>query len=382
MSEKLSRRRVLAAAGSAAAAGLAGCSGVSGSPPGGGGGGGGGSSRGDNTCPDGAVATREKGDATGRPVTADATLHVPHDLEKLADASRSGGPPKDGIPAIEEPCFVPAGDVGDWLADGDIVFGAVLGGDVRAYPRKILSQHEIVNDVLGGENVSVTYCPLTGTAMGFFRGETTFGVSGNLVNNNLVMYDRATDSRWPQVTGTAMKGEFKGQSLPEFRVVWTTWGQWRSVHPESRVMSRSTGYARNYKSDPYGTYNPKGGYYSSDSTLFPRLVEDDRFPLKEVFIGARTTDGAALFHKAALADAGTMAGEIAGTPVVAVYDAALDTAYVYRNPGEASFEGDGTTVRGPDGSYDPDSLPLDRVYAFDGMWFAFIGFYPDANVYS
>lgn len=89
-------------------------------------------------------------------------------------------------------------------------------------------------------------------ALGFERGETEFGVSGMLVNSNLIMYDRATDSYWPQILGTAVQGPHRGDGLRQIRVFWTTWERWRSRHPDTRVLSPDTRHMRNYRQDPYG----------------------------------------------------------------------------------------------------------------------------------
>jgi hypothetical protein len=195
--------------------------------------------------------------------TADAVLHLAHDRAALREAAQSGGPPKDGIPSVDEPSFEPADAVGGRLADGDVVFGVARDGVARAYPQAILAHHEIVNDRIAGDPVAVTYCPLTGTAMGFERGGTTFGVSGRLVNNNLIMYDRAAETWWPQVLATSVPGPWNPEpgpaSLREFRVAWTTWRRWREAHPEAEVLTEDTGYARNYNRDPYGQYTPRRG---------------------------------------------------------------------------------------------------------------------------
>jgi hypothetical protein len=362
----LNRRSFVTAAGVAGAAALAGCSGV-------------------NPLGSGGDAANE--DRSGvAPPRREGRLPLPMGRSELRSAATSGGPSKDGIPSIDDPKFVDAETASGDLADGDVVFGLERNGTVKAYPQNVLVHHEICNDTVGRDPVSVTYCPLTGTAMGFERGETTFGVSGRLINNNLVMYDRGTEAWWPQVLASSIPGPWNGEpgasSLREFRLVWTTWGRWREVHPDTKVLSEDTGYARNYDDDPYGTYNPKGGYYDSSSTLFPRLNSDDRFHLKRVFLGARTPEGAAAFHENALRENGTMTGELGGDPVVAVYDARLDTGYVYRNPDEkaVSVEGERATVDGA--NHDPDALPLDRVYAFDAMWFAWHGFYPETTVYA
>ncbi|MFB6151888.1 MAG: DUF3179 domain-containing (seleno)protein [Haloarculaceae archaeon] len=318
--------------------------------------------------------------------TAEDRLPLPMQPGKLRESAVSGGPPKDGIPSIDDPSFV-APDAVDFLAPGDPVFGVVEDGVAKAYPQKILVQHEIVNDELAGTNVAVTYCPLTGTVQGFERGETTFGVSGRLINANLVMYDRATETWWPQMLATSIPGPWNEdptiRSLREFRLVWTTWERWRNHSPETRVLSTETGYARNYGTDPYGSYNPRRGYYAKGRLLFPGLFSDDRFQNKTVVMGARTSDGAVAFRKESLRDGKTMAGELGGEGVLAVYDSRFDTAYVYRNPDRRSYGFDGGSLVGPDGTtHAPDSLPLSRIHTFDAMWFAWAGYYPETSVYE
>jgi hypothetical protein len=208
-----------------------------------------------------------------------------------------------------------------------------------------------------------------------------------LINNNLVMYDRASEAWWPQILATAIPGPWNEtpavRSLREFRLVWTTWDRWQTQHPETSVLSTDTGYAKNYNRDPYGRYNPRGGYYETANTLFPTLNQDERYEPKRVFMGARTAQGAAAFLKDAVRENGVMTGEIGDTPVLAVHDTRYDSAFVYRNPDETTFEPDGDTVVGPDGTgHDPDALPLSRIHTFDAMWFAWAGYYPETNVYD
>ena len=323
------------------------------------------------------------------PPVAEGRLPLSLSPSELQNRAVSGGPSKDGIPSIDSPKTVSAGKAGNWLRDESVVFGVVRNGEARAYPRSIVVWHEIVNDVIGGDPASITYCPLTGTALGFERGETTFGVSGRLVNNNLIMYDRSTEHWWPQVIATSIPSpwneSYATRSLREFRLVWTTWGRWREVHPDTGVLSRDTGFIRNYDSDPYGRYVPdRGGYYAPESaTLFAPLNPDDRYAPKRVVIGARTPEGAIAFLKDGLREKKLIEGDLAGTPHLGVYDPALDTGYVYRNSGGAAFEfSDGEVVAEDGTAHAPDSLPLRRVGAFDAMWFAWIGFYPDSSVHE
>jgi len=303
-------------------------------------------------------------------------------LETIANGAMSGGPGKDGIPAIDEPRFVGAEAAAELLSPSDVVFGVARGGEARAYPQSILVWHEIVNDRIGGENVGITYCPLTGTAIGYLRGETTFGVSGDLVNNNLIMYDRATDSRWPQILGTAVEGPLEGRHLQRIRVIWTTWERWRREHPDTRVLSRDTGHMRNYGRDPYGDYTPRRGYYAGGDPMFPVLATDKRLEPKAVVFGVHSAGGAAAIGKDALRARKIMNGKAGVVPFVAVHDPRLDTAYVYRNPNGLEFEHrNGRYVR--DGTaYAPEELPLERMTTFDAFWFAWAGFFPNTELYG
>lgn len=370
---RLTRRSLLRWTGGAGFLGLAGCVGDSGDP---------------QTPDSGGTSTARTTVSKSVGSTNDVSppirergLPNMYDFDELRRNIRSGGPPKDGIPSIDEPKFIDA-QAGDQILDpGDVVFGVTGETERKAYPQSIMVWHEIVNDTLDGLPVSVTYCPLTGTVIGFERGETTFGTSGDLLNNNLVMYDRATDSRWPQILGTAVTEPMEGQSLREFRLVWTTWRQWKTLHPDTTVLSEETGYVRDYNRDPYGQYNPKGGYYTSDTTLFPVLHSDDRYHLKEIVMGTRVPTGVVAFLKESLSDAGVVNGRLGDSTYTAVYDRRLDTAYVYHNPDGLSISYDGNDVTLGGDRYDPNALPLERALAFDAMWFAWSGFYPSTEVY-
>lgn len=370
---RLNRRRFLAGVGIAAAA-LAGCTGSGGT---------GDEARDADGNGDGTAGSVDADDGLpgteGEPSTRDPEVELANELAAFERNARSGGVGQDGIPAIDDPGIDDA-DGGDALMEpGDVIFGVELDGEARAYPQHVLVWHEIVNDELGGMPISVTYCPLTGTAIGFERGSTTFGVSGDLVNSNLIMYDRGTESRWPQVLGTAIEGPLKGEALREFPVTWTTWGRWKEAHPETTTLTERTGYARDYDEDPYGSYNPRSGYYAGGNAMFGVMNDDDRLDPKEVVIGTRGVDGAIAFGKDRLREAGLVEGETGGTAYLIAHDPTLDTGYVYRNPDgeDVSVDGEGSyAVNGE--QYGVDGLPLDRVNAFDAMWFAWAGFYPDS----
>jgi hypothetical protein len=319
----------------------------------------------------------------GEPPTAEHAPLVAYDPARLREETVSGGVPKDGIPAIDDPTFVGAdADAAGFLRDEDVVFGVVSGDAVRAYPQRILVYHEVVNDRLDGVPVSVTYCPLTGTVLGFERGDTTFGVSGNLVNSNLVMYDRATDSRWPQVLGTAIDGPLVGRALREFDVVWTTWGRWRDRHPDTDVLSEDTGYARNYGRDPYGSYTPPRGYYTRESTMFRPLTTDDRLGTKAVVVGVRTADGAAAVTMERLRSERIVDATVGSDRVAFVHDPALDAGYAFHVPSGTRIEAADGGVRVDGERYAPAALPTDRLHGIEAMWFAWAGFYPETDLHD
>ena len=374
MTDHLSRRSLLAAVGAGAVM-LAGCSsltGDEGQPV----------SRGEVAESTFVGDDPPAGEPANAPPFGDRILPIPVSLADLERNAQSGGPPKDGIPSIDDPTFVSPEASG---LDEESIVLAVGGSDPKAYPRRILVHHEIVNDEVDGTPVSVTYCPLTGTAQGFERGETEFGVSGRLINNNLVMYDRELERWWPQIPAVSIPGPWYdtagGATLREFEVVRTTWGQWRSLYPDTEVLSADTGFARNYDRDPY---EPRG-YYTSDSTIFPNIFtdEDDRFHAKEWFYGARTESGAVAFRRETVHDEGVVHGTIGSNPVVAVHDPALDTAYVYHSPGDETFSyEDGQVVTGDGERFAPAELPRDRIISFDAYWFAWFAYYPNTEVYA
>ena len=189
-----------------------------------------------------------------------------------------GGPGKDGIPALENPDFIGAQNAG-FLKDDDLVIGFKNGDDVRAYPHIILDWHEIVNDTIGDVVLAVTYCPLTGTGIGWNRKikgkETTFGVSGLLYNTNLIPYDRATNSNWSQILNESVNGSLLGEKVNLIKLVETDWKTWKILYPSTKVVGLNTGFSRTYGTSPYGDYSTNDNRF-----LFP-VSKDDRLPLKE-----------------------------------------------------------------------------------------------------
>ena len=198
------------------------------------------------------------------------------------DQIRRGGPPPDGIPAIDEPRFTPAGEV-DWLGPADTVLGFVRGGEARAYPVRILNWHEIVNDTVAGRPIAVTYCPLCASGMIFSRevggAILRFGVSGLLLHSDMLLFDRSTRSLWSQIGADAISGEYAGTRLEWLPSEQMSWPAWRDRYPESLVLNRDTGHDRNYGRDPYR------GYAEREGTLFPAPRHREELPRKALVAG-------------------------------------------------------------------------------------------------
>ena len=249
-------------------------------------------------------------------VFGDGTRHlIP--IEDVVD----GGPGKDGIPSIDEPKF--AGSE-DWDAldyhDDGWVIGVEVDGERRAYPFQVLVWHEIVNDLFNGVPLLVTYCPLCGSGIVFRRqlasGATPeFGVSGRLYNSDVLMYDRATDTVWAQLTGTAVIGELTGERLELVPSELVTWGAWTAAYPDSKVLTRDTGYQRDYDRQPYGDYDTRS------SISFPVAAEDDRLHPKTRITGVELPGSIYVaYPDDAVRDFGPVNDVVGGTPLLVVAD--------------------------------------------------------------
>jgi len=198
---------------------------------------------------------------------------------KLVDC----GPPKDGIPSIDDPSFVSVEAADAWIADDELIVTLSYEGETRAYPLQVLVWHEIVNDVIAGAPILVSYCPLCGSGMAYVReidgAPVAFGTSGKLYNSNLVMYDRATGTYWTQMDGLAIVGERSGDHLEVLPMDTAVWGTWKDSNASALVLSKETGHDRPYGHEPYGNYN-------KDSYIwFPVENRDNRTHPKTPIIG-------------------------------------------------------------------------------------------------
>lgn len=272
-------------------------------------------------------------------------------LEEIVD----GGPPKDGIPALYDPGFVEAGKAG-FLSPGDRVLGLSISGEAKAYPLKILNWHELVNDRVGGKWVLVSFCPLCGTGMAFdaeLDGQRfLFGVSGKLYNSDVLFYDKKTESLWSQIKMQAVTGPMTGTGLVLLPAEHTTWGDWRSRHPETRVLSDQTGYPRDYAANPYE------GYEDYERTFFPIPREDTRLLRKAWVLGVIVGGRAKAYAFESLAkEPGPLRDRVGGRTIIVRYDRKNRSAVVT----------------------DAQGAPVPSVQAY---WFAWAAFHPDTELFS
>lgn len=236
----------------------------------------------------------------------------------------SGGPPKDGIPAVDRPKPESIASAREWLADPSPVVSVEIAGVARAYPLAILIWHEIANDTLGGKPIVVTFCPLCNTALVFDRTIDgvvhDFGTTGNLRFSDLVMYDRQTESWWQQATGQAIVGQLAGQELTFLPAQIVSFADFVAAHPAGDVLSRDTGNERSYGENPYVGYDQAG----SPPFLFDGVV-DGRLAPKERVVSVERNGVAVAFPYAELMKAGVANATVGGDPVV-----------VFWTPGTAS----------------------------------------------
>ena len=321
----------------------------------------------------------------------------------------SGGPPKDGIPAVDNPQYesIAAGD--EWIADQEPVILFSHGDVARAYPLSILIWHEIVNDEVDGLPVSITFCPLCNASIAFdrnFDGQVLdFGTTGRLRNSDLIMYDRQTETWWQQFTGEGIIGQYAGEQLKFLSSQVISWGDFKDTHPDGDVLARPN-MPRNYG------YNPYVGY---DSTSRPFLflgTPDPRLAPAERVLGLTTETDAIAYPFEALEEAGVVHDSFGGVELAIFHRAglasALDTSVISKGRdigAVAVFErqlGDQllTFSRNEDGTFSDAETSstwgilgeatdgplagekLTPVLHFDHFWFAWAAFFPATELYS
>jgi len=265
----------------------------------------------------------------------------------------------DCIPSIDNPKFESVEAANEWLPDDELGLGVNFNGEKRFYPFRILVSHEIVNDFFGDKPVLVTYCPLCFTGIAFDReidGEAVeFGVSGKLFNSELIMYDRKTQSYWPQTLGTAVVGSFTGKKIAKIPTDTTRWSNWKSVHSDTRVLSRDTGFFRTYTgNNPYGD----DGDYTSIGLRFPLAGDiDTRLPAQTIVYGIEINGEFKAYSQNDLANLITVEDTLGGESITVEFDSKLGSAKVTKTSGE--------------------SVLVETLF-----WFAWAAFHPETEVFT
>ena len=257
----------------------------------------------------------------------------PEDMRIRLEEIVWGGPrAMDGIPALNHPKMI-AAQAADYMLDGDLVFGIKINGDARAYPLRIMGWHEMFNDVIGGVPVALAYCTLCGsgilyeTRLAGRAKHIVFGSSGLLYRSNKLMFDWDSFSLWNQFTGEPVVGPLakSGLVLKTRPVVIMTWAAWRARHPETRILSLDTGFARNYDSGV--VYKD---YFASPDLMFPVSVrKTKKFRKKEFIFGIRELGLAKAWPLSAFAGRNLINDRIGARRIVLLGDAKSRTVRAY-----------------------------------------------------
>ena len=264
-----------------------------------------------------------------------------------------GGPPRDGILAIDKPVFMPATQ--STLIAEERVMGVYFKGIAKAYPIRMLNRHEIVNDTFTQTGVVVSYCPLCGSGVVFLlpQGErgNTFGVSGLLYNSDVLLYDRESESLWSQLMLKAISGQRRGETLALLAATHTSWGEWQKRYPSTLLLSGASASSVSYNNNLYADYE------NSEQLWFPVGQESSAFRAKERVLGLSINgvDKAYPYSELASSSAG-FEDVIGGQTVRIIWSEAGHSAY--------ALDGEGR------------QLPSVSAY-----WFAWFGFHPQTQIY-
>ncbi len=291
-----------------------------------------------------------------------------------------GGVLKDGIPSLDNPEMIAAKEA-SYLRGDDLVFGVSINGDVRAYPLRIMGWHEMFNETIGDVPVALAYCTLCGSGILFetqVAGRSAplvFGSSGFLYRSNKLMFDRETHSLWNQFTGKPVVGPMveTGITLRQRPVVITTWDDWKTAHPETRVLSLNTGHRRNY-----GSGVVYSSYFNSPELMFPAQVDQTTYAQKDYVYTIRDFGAARAWPLEAFTRKTVINDAISGKPLVLIGDARTRSVRAYER-GALTFEAsagglladDATRWRVSEEALVSDSgARLPRVAGHIAYWFA------------
>lgn len=229
-------------------------------------------------------------------------------IDDRPDATSGQICPRGCIPALDQPKVTPASE-GDWYPKEAIVFGVMINGQARAYPKNMMEIHEMVNDTLGGRQIGMPYCTLCLSAQAYFTDQVPgfaplLRTSGLLSRSNKLMYDVRSGSVIDTFTGQARSGPMRkaGITLAQTTVVITTWGAWRAAHPKTTLLVRDGGIGRSYPANPLRGRDDQG-------PIFPVGDVDPRLPVHEVVLAVTSPQGQALAFPRAAVQLALAAGE-------------------------------------------------------------------------
>jgi hypothetical protein len=338
--------------------------------------------------------------------STDFSLHIVPYSEIL-----SGGPPKDGIPAVDNPQFISVAEADEFLGELEPIVFFKVGDDARAYPLQVLTWHEIVNDVVGGKPVTITFCPLCNTAIAFsrdFEGQVLdFGTTGRLRFSNLIMYDRQTETWWQQATGQGIAGEHTGEQLTFLPASIIGWEEFKQNFPDGQVLSRDTGFRRDYGRNPYAGYDN----INNSPFLFRGPETPGVLPAMARVLTVELDGEAVAYPYEALQEQAAINDTIAGSEVVIFWQpgtaSALDAGVIAQGEDVGagvsfsrvvdghvltfSFDGEKIVddqtgsewdVFGQAISGELEGTQLEPVVSVNHFWFSWAAFKPDTRVYT
>lgn len=346
---------------------------------------------------------------------------VPYRADLQLELLVTGCPFVDCIKSIDSPSFETPSEAASWLRGNDLVMGVVLEGTAKAYPLKILTWHEIVNDFFGPLPVVITFCPLCNSGLLFKRpvleGKLAeFGVSGRLYKSDLVMYDQITGTFWSQIEAAPIVGPLVGEalSLERLPVEVVPWQNWKTLHPDTLVLARPTMADRLGGREGRPSQNPAAKMFLQDYDQNPYayqleatvnyfagpLLKDKRIAPFTTVMGLEVNDSSKAYVPEAIQRVGLLNDQIGGEPVLVVWNPTLKTVEFFSRslPQQAEpleFHVEGESIKdlqtGTLWNFDGEPLSgslkdrgakLEKLMGVQSFWFAWLAFHPQTELYS
>ena len=305
-----------------------------------------------------------------------------------------GGVRVDGIPPLELPNFVTPEEASEWIGPKDRVIGVEINGDARAYPRRIIDWHEMVNDTVGGVPVSLAYCTLCGSAI-LYDGRVgdevfRFGTSGLLYRSNKLMYDRTTNTLWDQFVGEPVWGDLVGSGiqLDVLPIVHTSYDEWLAEHPDTLVLDINTGFGRDY-----GEGVAYARYFASSGLMFPVPDRSGPIAVKDSVYAVRLHGEVVGYPILLLGKENFLEDEIGGTPVIVFATPDRSGGRAYAAPAErvvaydaatgvATTEGGARWIATEGALIGPSGEELERLPGHNAFWFALVNHAPSFRIFE